>query len=115
MENPIDKLHTALKIQHNLLGQRANAILAMAELIQDYRALSSQLINQMEKLKNEHDCLAAKPATDSKTPIPNDIPIPGTPSRASPGQGNRVPTSASSPGDSPVDSSKMDGSTSAMP
>lgn len=106
---PTSKTHAALKIQHNLLAQRATTILAMAELIQDYRALSAQLVNHAETLKNENHRLATN-SSDRKIAVQDAVSISGEAPGAVPGSDRSVTASASSAGAAPVDSTEMDGS-----
>lgn len=56
METPSDALlaqFTKLKMTHNALNQRATAVLAMAELVQDYRALAAQLLAAQETVLHD--------------------------------------------------------------
>ena len=51
----------ALKMTHNALNQRATAVLALAEVVQDYRTLATQLLAHNEKLQHDlANCRQAK-------------------------------------------------------
>lgn len=54
-----------LKAAHNTLSQRATAVLALAEVIQDYRVLAAQLLANNERLLH-----ALNNAQMARMPVP---------------------------------------------